>query len=134
MPWVKANPGKSALMGKTPADPAKLISKDDYKKHVLALDAFVTKAAEATSYLVDVRDPSQRKQIPEWAKKAPNFALDKFMKNLSNPQFKATVGTKTLCIFDAVGKQVQWLQYVLEDQGYTNYVFLEKGALSVFPE
>ena len=37
---------------------------------------------------------------------------------------------KQLLILDAVGKQVEWLQYYLEGKGYTNYLFLDKGMLS----
>ena len=37
---------------------------------------------------------------------------------------------KQLLILDAVGKQVEWLQYHLEAKGYSNYLFLEKGVLS----
>ena len=29
---------------------------------------------------------------------------------------------------DAVGKQVQWVQYYLEMNGYKNYYFLDKGV------
>ena len=36
---------------------------------------------------------------------------------------------KQLLIFDAVGKQVRWLQYHLEANGYNNYSFMEKGVL-----
>jgi hypothetical protein len=31
---------------------------------------------------------------------------------------------------DAVGKQVEWIQYYLESEGYTNYYFLDKGVVS----
>mgnify|MGYP003502318962 FL=1 len=35
-----------------------------------------------------------------------------------------------LLIMDAVGKQVEWIQYYLEAGGYTNYYFLDKGVIS----
>ena len=43
---------------------------------------------------------------------------------------KGEFKNKQLLIFDAVGKQVRWLQYHLEDGGYSDYYFLAKGVLS----
>ena len=42
---------------------------------------------------------------------------------------KGELKDKTLLITDAVGKQVQWLQYYLDEGGYQNYFFLHKGVL-----
>ena len=38
---------------------------------------------------------------------------------------------ETLLLFDQVGKQIKWLQYYLEEYGYTNYMFLDGGATKV---
>jgi hypothetical protein len=36
---------------------------------------------------------------------------------------------RRLLIADAVGKQVQWLQFYLEEHGYRDYFFLRNGLL-----
>ena len=51
--------------------------------------------------------------------------MDRLVKLLKKGEFK----DKQMLIFDAVGKQVRWLQYHLEDNGYSNYYFLNKGVL-----
>ncbi len=45
---------------------------------------------------------------------------------------KAKSENKTLLIYDAAGKQVQWLMYYLEDQGLKNYGFMKGGASAYF--
>jgi len=37
----------------------------------------------------------------------------------------------TILILDQVGKQVRWLMYHLERDGFTDYYFLDKGAYGV---
>ncbi|NIQ96147.1 MAG: sulfurtransferase, partial [Desulfuromonadales bacterium] len=50
---------------------------------------------------------------------------DRLVKLLKQKKFR----DGSLLITDAVGKQVRWLQYHLEDNGYTSYAFLDKGVL-----
>ncbi len=60
--------------------------------------------------------------------------MDKLAKNLKVPPFRKSIEGKTLYIFDAVGKQVKWLQYHLEKEGVSDYYFLKKGVWSVYGE
>ncbi|MDH5524630.1 MAG: rhodanese-like domain-containing protein [Desulfobulbaceae bacterium] len=132
--WVKAHPALSSLLGQSPADPGKIIPKADLQKKELALDDFIAKASSPDAFLIDARDVIQRKQTPDWAKKAAKQPMDKLAKNLNNAVFQKQIEGKTLYIVDAVGKQVRWLQYHLENEGIKNYYFLKGGMWSVYGE
>lgn len=121
--WMKANPDKATLMGKTPAPADKIIPESELKKRMIPLDEFKTKAAEANAMAIDIREPMQRKVIPD-VKNLRNIPLDQLIGQLQKKQF----ADKHLLILDAVGKQVEWLQYHLEENGYSNYNFLTKGV------
>lgn len=131
--WASTYPEKSVLLGNSPIDPAKLISKDTLNAKKIGWADFSAKAKEKDSLVIDIRDPFQRSKdatLPQ--NKAVNLKgvrsipLDRLTKLLAKGEFK----DKQLLIFDAVGKQVRWLQYYLEEGGYTNYAFLAKGVLS----
>lgn len=131
--WTSAYPEKSTLLGKSPVDPAKLISKEALNAKMLGWADFSAKAGDANAVIVDIRDPFQRAKDATLdqnktvnLKGIRNIPMDRLTKLLVKGEFK----DKQLLIFDAVGKQVSWLQYYLEDGGYTNYAFLEKGVLA----
>jgi rhodanese-related sulfurtransferase len=121
--WTKAHPDKASLMGKTPADPAKLISKQSLQQKTLDFDNFKAKAAEADTIVIDIRDPVQRKVRLDVGQER-NIPLDRFHHVLDRGDMK----DKYLLIYDAVGKQVRWLMYHLEDKGYSQYAFLDGGV------
>jgi rhodanese-related sulfurtransferase len=131
--WASSYPEKSALLGNSPVDPAKLISKDALNAKKVDWPEFAAKAGESNAMIIDIRDPFQRAKDASLdqnknvsLKGVRNIPLDRLTKLLSKGEFK----NKQLLIFDAVGKQVRWLQYYLEEGGYTNYTFLAKGVLS----
>ena len=55
-----------------------------------------------------------------------NIPSDRFVELLAAGEFKG----KPLLVLDAVGKQVEWIQYYLEQYGYTGYYFMDKGVTS----
>ncbi|WP_461211469.1 rhodanese-like domain-containing protein [Desulfocurvus sp. DL9XJH121] len=121
--WVEVYPAETTLLGKSPADPAKLISKAQFKDHLVDFAAFKAKAS-AGAEVIDIRDPMQRKdQLPDVAK-VKSIPFERLIPLLTKGAFKG----KNLLVFDAVGKQVRWLQYYLEDAGQANYLFLEGGV------
>ncbi len=131
--WASTYPDKSALLGQSPVDPGKLISKDALNAKKLNWTDFAAKAAEANAMVIDIRDPFQKSKDSSLdqnksvnLKGVRNIPLDRLTKLLVKGEFKG----KQLLIFDAVGKQVRWLQYYLEEGGYSNYAFLAKGVLS----
>lgn len=130
--WANAYPSETLLVGKKITDPKKqLIPKSDLVKVSLDFEAFKKKAAEPGSVVIDVRDPMQRAQkFTEFENVLP-IPLDKLINNIIE---KNRMKDKQLIIFDQVGKQVRWLMYYLEDNGYKNYYFLKGGATAVFKE
>ncbi|QWV99463.1 hypothetical protein KP005_09365 [Geomonas nitrogeniifigens] len=123
--WVTATPEKTTLMGETPAVKSRLIPTEKLKSHKIKYAEFSKKAQAGDAICIDIREPFQRKEIP----KLPhlrNIPSDRLVQLLSGSEFKG----KTLLITDAVGKQVEWIQYYLEKYGIKNYYFLENGVLS----
>ena len=123
--WTKANPDKATLLGKTPAAKEKLIPKSTFAKKCISYEEFKKKAAGPNTVVVDIREPVQRDVIPQ-IQGLRNIPSDRMVDLINKGEFK----DKQLLILDAVGKQVEWLQYYLEGKGYSNYLFLEKGVLS----
>lgn len=121
--WAAEHAEDTTLLGKTPADPSKLITKAQLKDHTVDFAAFKAKAASGAE-VIDIRDPMQRKdQLPGVAG-VKSIPFERMVPLLRKGAFKG----KTLLIFDAVGKQIQWLQYYLEDSGQKDYLFLEGGV------
>lgn len=131
--WASAYPEKSVLLGKSPVAAGALISKDALNAKKLDWDAFSAQAKAANAMVVDIRDPFQRAKDASLdqnknvdLKGVRNIPMGRLTKLLAKGEFK----DKKILIFDAVGKQVRWLQYYLEDGGYSDYAFLSKGVLS----
>jgi rhodanese-related sulfurtransferase len=121
--WTETQPQLAALMGKTPADPARLISPDALADRMLSFEDFKARAQGPDAVLVDIRDPVQRKVRLDIGEER-NIPLDRFNNLLERGDLK----DKELLIYDAVGKQVHWLMYHLENSGYTRYAFLDGGV------
>lgn len=131
MEWAKQYPDKAAFFGKTPVDKSQIISTADFQSRLLAKDEFTKRVADASATIIDIRDAAQRVKSPNFGKQVMQSPMDKFVKTLSDPTFKKNNEGKTLYFFDAVGKQVEWLQYFLKKAGYKNYYFLKDGASSI---
>jgi rhodanese-related sulfurtransferase len=131
--WATAHPEKTTLLGKSPVDTSKLISNDALNAKKIGWDEFKAKAAEPNSIVIDSRDPFQRAKDTDLDQNK-NVVLNGIrnipMDRLTGLLQKGELKDKQLLIFDAVGKQVQWLQYHLQEAGYNNYYFLDKGVLS----
>lgn len=131
--WTKRFPNRSTLLGQTPAPAEKLISKAELDSHKLSFADFKAKAQSKDAVVIDMRDPAQRikeANLPQ-SKEVDLPGLrsipgDRLVALLDKKEFQG----KRVLIFDAVGKQVQWLQYYLEKNGYSDYAFLKDGVLS----
>jgi rhodanese-related sulfurtransferase len=131
--WVNAYPERGVLLGQTPADKTKLIAKADLNSKKLSWADYKAKAANSNAVIIDTRDPFQRAKGSDLdqnkavvLKNIRTIPMDRMVNVLKKGDFK----NKQLLIFDAVGKQVRWLQYYLEEYGYENYAFLNKGVLA----
>lgn len=123
MGWANKNPDKSVLLGKSPIDKSKLIPKSEFKKKFLNAADF--KAKVGSSVLVDIRNKYQKKGATNlFGGKSMSLNLDNAKNELKGIKAKG----KPVLVYDAVGKQVRWLQYAMEEAGIKEYYFLKGGA------
>lgn len=133
MDFAKSFPKDALLLGKTLNDPKKLISKDEFKKHLLTPDKFGERIAETSDIVLDVRDRFQREGISIFVGREYRVSIDN-TKRLDRYIDKAMKENKALLIYDAAGKQVQWLQYYLEDKGLKSYYFMAGGISAYYKD
>jgi len=128
--WAKTFPEKSTLLGKSPINPANIITGDKYKKHLISPKSFgqIAFNDKNDSLVLDIRDSQQR------AAGIGLFLGKERWASIENPSKiksyieKAKASKQPIYIYDEVGKQVRWLQYALEEQNVKNYFFMDKGA------
>ena len=123
--WTRQYPDKSVLLGKSPMNPADLISSGEFKKRLITGLEFETRL-EKGAVVLDVRDLRQRDVVlfPMRELRAP---LDDSQK-IASAVAEAKKTKKPLLVYDKVGKQTRWFQYYLEQQGVKDYYFLDGGS------
>lgn len=127
--WSKKNPDKAVLLGKNPINPNDLISEDRFKARLLDPKDFATRVGDK-SMVLDLRDRAQRDSAL-FPFKEQRAQIDESRK-IDEVINEAKAQHKTLLVYDAVGKQVQWVQYYLENRGLTDYYFMKGGAQGYF--
>lgn len=132
--WVKAHPSRSAMLGKAPVDPSRLIPSDEFKSHLLDPETFSTRAlGSETGLLMDVRDEFQRGAAGLFVGKEVWANLDDVPKIKRHIEQARSAG-RPVYVYDEVGKQVRWLQYLLEDAGIREYYFMDHGARGFYEQ
>ena len=124
--WVRAHPDKSVLLDSSPADLGKLIPASAFEAKSLSHADFVAKMKGPNVMVIDMREPMQRKTMPKLPEGVT--VVNKYSIALVRALQGESLKGKELLIFDAVGKQVRWLQYHLENGGHENYWFLRGGV------
>lgn len=119
--WAEIHPHKATLLGENPVDLDKLLTKELLSQHTLSPAEFIEKISNDT-IVIDIREPTQRDILilRKVTRSAPSDRIFRFILRAKEEQ-------KTLLIYDAVGKQVQWLQYLIEKEGFKDYYFMEEG-------
>ncbi len=127
--WAEKHPDKAVLLGRSPIKVEELISHEKFKAHLLDPKAFEAKIGPNTIVL-DVRDRVQRdtQLFPYKEQRAQLEEKDKLDAIIE----QAKRDKKTLLVYDAVGKQVDWFQYSLENKGLSDYYFMKGGAQGYF--
>jgi rhodanese-related sulfurtransferase len=131
MDWARTYPKHAELLGKSPVNPGKLISKNEFKKHLLTPDAYGDKVASSTAIVLDVRDRFQREALSIFIGRERRAYLDD-TRTLDRYIKKAIRENRVLLVHDAAGKQVRWLQYYLKDKGLKDYFFMQGGIAAYF--
>lgn len=125
--WAKAHPELTTLYDKTPIQASDLIDPAELRAHTLPAGDFKAKAKSEPCgcIIVDIRDFGQRDFLL--------FPMREDHVNLDNKAAldavieRAQKERKTLLIYDAVGKQVMWIQYYLVRHQVKNYYFMQGG-------
>ena len=133
MDWAKAYPKHAILLNNTLNDPALLITKRHFKKHLLEPDAFADKIVNGKTIVLDVRDRFQRDALALFPGRERRAYLDQ-SKKLNRYIKKAKQQGRALLIYDAAGKQVRWLQYYLEYKNVPSYYFMSGGARAFYKQ
>lgn len=124
--WAKTYPAHTELLGKSPVKAEDLIDDESFKARLLAPADFSAKAANNGALVLDVRDRYQRDN-PLFPLREQRVQLDEKAR-LAAIIEQAKKENKTLLVYDAAGKQVQWLQYELQTKGLKDYYFMQGGA------
>lgn len=133
MDWAKTYPQHATLLNKTLNDPKLLITKNQFKKHLLSPNDFAEKVAKGRSIVLDVRDRFQRDALAVFPGRERRAFLDQ-SKKLDRYIKKAKQQGRSLLVYDAAGKQVRWLQYYLEYKNVSSYYFMDGGARAFYKE
>jgi len=131
MDWAKAYPNEAILLGKVMGDPKRLISTEQFKKHLLDPEAFGEKVGSTDALVLDVRDRFQRDALGIFPGRERRAYLDE-TKKLDRYISKAMSENRPLLIYDEAGHQVRWFQYYLEDKGVREYYFMNGGTAAYF--
>jgi len=133
MDWARSYPENAVLLGRSPVDPNKLISQEEFKKHLLSPDQYGEQVATSSAIVLDVRDRFQREGLSLFVGRERRAYLDD-TKTLERYIDKAKRENKTLLVHDAAGKQVRWLQYYLKDKGLSDFYFMEGGTSAYYEQ
>jgi rhodanese-related sulfurtransferase len=127
--WAKAKPEQTVLLGHSPIRSTELIDEKDFKTRLLEPKDFSARVGDK-SIVLDVRDRAQR-DTALFPFKEQRAQLSE-MKKIETVIEQAKAQKKTLLVYDQTGKQVQWFQYYLENQGIKDYYFMKGGAQGHF--
>ena len=131
--WANAHPDKTVLLGKSPIDASKLISKKSFKSKLISPKEFEGKVKSGKYFVIDVRSRIQRSAMglfpftEKWASLDDNEKLKDLLE-------QAKAEKKGLLIYDNVGKQVSWLEYRLRDMGISSCRAALKNTLFIYKQ
>jgi rhodanese-related sulfurtransferase len=121
-PLLMVAPEKITLMVTTPAQPDLVISNDYYNKVRIDFKEFKERSTGMGTLLIDIRNIYNRVHEPR-LQGVRNIPMESFLKAVTNRIW----AEKKLLIFDQNGEKTNSLQYFLQANGYSNYVFLRGG-------
>lgn len=130
--WAKAYPGKATLLGKSPVDTSRLITKAELQKNLLEPKQFSSQINDQT-VILDIREPRQRGLVELFPYRQENISMDD-KKKLNRFLNKIKNSGKTLLVYDEAGKQVRWFQYYLVEKGIKDYYFMSGGVKQFFKD
>ncbi|MFI9652028.1 rhodanese-like domain-containing protein [Guyparkeria halopsychrophila] len=131
--WAQTHPEHTVLLGEPLQRADRLIADEAFKSRVLDEDAFYARIQSSTDpVIVDIRSKDQRQGVSLFQMQDRHVPLTIDNQELGGLVQAAITEKRPMFFVDATGKQVRWLQYYLEEQGATQYWFLEGGASQIF--
>jgi len=120
--WAKKYPKSSVLLGNNMNSKEELISDAQFLKHNLPPGEFMRKIG-MEFWILDIREHFQRdiKILENITYVTSINKFDILLKRAKKKKIK-------LLIYDAVGRQVRWVQYLLERKDFEDYFFLKGGV------
>ena len=131
MDWAYAFPDKAVLLGTSPVDTNKLISKNEFKRHLLQPEKFELDIAEKEPLVLDIRDFSQREGLSLFIGLENSVNIND-RRTIKKYITQSNRQNTPLYIYDMAGKQVRWLQYLLEHHHAKSYYFMDGGTSKYF--
>ena len=128
--WARAHPNRAVLLGRSPVNPQRLLSKKKLNQHMLPAKAFQARFGKR-SLILDVRSRLQRAGTGLFVMDGEKHASMSDKGAIAYYVNKAKREGKTMLIYDAVGKQVRWFQYYMERAG-VKYYFMKGGSEGYF--
>jgi rhodanese-related sulfurtransferase len=129
--WTMAHPEESVLLGESPVDTGRLLSKQQLADHMLSVSEFSQAVNHGKGIVLDIRDNQQRMHSRLFLGIEEQLAISD-IDSLKKYVAQSNAQRKPLYIYDNTGKQVRWLMYQLEAQGAKEYYFMKDGAYGYF--
>lgn len=123
--WAQTHSHHSVLLGKNPMNSNEFIDNKRYKSHIIDAKKF-EELMGSNAMVLDIRDRIQR-DLQLFPFKENRAELDD-MVSIRQYVNEAKKANKTLLVYDKVGKQVRWFQYLLEREGVKRYYFMKGGS------
>jgi len=126
--WANKYPNFASLLGESPVKESSIISKEEFNDHLLSVEEFEKQILNDNAKVYDVRDRAQRRGSSGlFMFRDKTVSLDN-TKKIKRIITKAIRYDHILYFYDQKGKQVRWLQYLLNSEGLLNYYFMKGGA------
>jgi rhodanese-related sulfurtransferase len=123
--WSRQHPERCVLLGKSSVKAEDFIATKAFKDRLITAKEFETRL-EQGAIVLDIRDLRQR-DVALFPFKEHRATLDD-QKKIADVLAEAKKTNKALLVYDKVGKQTRWFQYLLEKQGVKNYFFMDGGS------
>lgn len=128
--WARLAPQLATLLDNTPLDRSRLIDSKGYQARLLEPMDFEKRLSKDVVVL-DVRTYEQRDATGLFPAYDKWVRLDD-IKRLKKHLYKVSHTGKPVYVYDEMGSQVKWLQYLLEESGIREYYFMNRGAEGYF--
>jgi len=133
--WANAQPERTLLLGEPLNDPSKLIAQSEFQAHLLGEEPFFARIeASENPIILDVRTTKQREGVSLFQMQDVHVPLQSSNREILEWVNRAIAEDRALFVVDATGRQVRWLQYLLESRGVSEYWFLDGGAQVLFSD